>query len=226
MAARPPAQFVAPTLGRSGGGGFPGSRTTSGMSASRSCSSWPAGELGGHQDHPVGIVARQPARPARRPGIAVPYRGDRHGGGVLGAPLLHAAQDLHRPRAVQAVEHQVDEAGPAMPPGARPGVLVLVEQSLDKRARRRGDIPPSVHHLRDRRQRHAGLGGDSRQGRPPAIPPSGLADRIAAWKHCTTFSHRRLIAGPVGPHGDRQHPKNFRSRYRDFGRERHYPGIA
>src|SRR6266571_4224150 len=40
VAARPPAQFVAPTLGRSGGGGFPGSRTTSGMSASRSCSSW------------------------------------------------------------------------------------------------------------------------------------------------------------------------------------------
>ena len=29
-----------------------------------------------------------------------------------------------------------------------------------------------------------------------AVPPGGLADRIAAWKHCTTFSHRRLSVGP------------------------------
>ena len=52
-----------------------------------------------------------------------------------------ARASLHCPRAVQPVEHQVDEAGPAMPPGARPGVLVLVEQPLDERTRRRGDVP-------------------------------------------------------------------------------------
>ena len=40
MAARPPAQLVAPTLARSGGGGLAGSTTTSGMPALRSCSSW------------------------------------------------------------------------------------------------------------------------------------------------------------------------------------------
>ena len=97
----------------------------------------------------------------------MPYRADRHRGGLRRAPLLDAAQDLHRPRAVQAVEHQVNDSGPAMAARARPGVAVLVEEPFDERPRRWGDVRPSVHHLRDRRQRHAGLGSDGRQGRPP-----------------------------------------------------------
>ena len=40
VAANPPAQFVAPTDGMSGGGVLAGSMTTSGMPAPRSCPTW------------------------------------------------------------------------------------------------------------------------------------------------------------------------------------------
>ncbi len=113
VAARPPAQLVAPTDGMSGGGVLAGSITTSGMPALRSCPTCAAVGVVSHQDHPVRVMARDRRRPARRPGVAVPDGGHRDGGGVLRAPLLHPAQDLHRPRAVQAREHQVDEPGPA-----------------------------------------------------------------------------------------------------------------
>ena len=62
---------------------------------------------------PSGVVAGDRRRPAGRPGVAVPDGGHRDRGGVLRAPLLDPAQDLHRPRAVQAREHEVDEPGAA-----------------------------------------------------------------------------------------------------------------
>src|SRR5439155_4089161 len=89
-----------------------------------------------------------------------------------------------------------------------PGVVLLVEQPLNERARRRDNVPPPVHQLRDRRQRHASLGGDGRQRRAPrlpgsgepipAIPPGGgLADRrLVAWKHCITPSNRPALPRP------------------------------
>jgi hypothetical protein len=102
VAARPPAQFVAPTDGMLGGGVLAGSMTTSGMPAPRSC-------------------------PTCAAVSAVPDGGHRDGGGVLGAPFLDPAQDLHRPGAVQAREHYVDEPGAARGALSVARVLVLDE---------------------------------------------------------------------------------------------------
>ena len=158
VAAMPPAQLVAPTLGMSGGGALAGSTTTSGIAALRSCTELLVGQPGGDQDHAAGVVAGHGGGPARRAGAAVPDR--RHGDPrlVRGAPLLHAAQDLHRPRAVQAGQHEVDEARPGAAAAA------LAARSCTRRA-----AAPPGRGSRPRRP-----GGRSRPSRPWAarrLPP-------------------------------------------------------
>jgi len=63
-------------------------------------------------------------------GLALPwrYRGDGGGQAVRRAPLLHPAQDLDRPRAVQPVGDDVYQAGVPTPPDARVPVAALTEQ--------------------------------------------------------------------------------------------------
>src|SRR6185437_2634834 len=124
-------------------------------------------QRGGHQDDSVGVVAGDRRGPARRPGVAVPDRGHRDRDGVLRAPLLHAAQDLHRPGAVKPVEHKVDQSGAAVDAQPVAPVLVLVEQLLNPRAGGRRDVGPAVHHLGHSGQRHASLCGDRGEGRLP-----------------------------------------------------------
>ena len=138
------------------------------MPASRSCRSWGMVSSEVDQDHAVGVVAGQRAGPADA-GRALPCRtgGDRDRRLVAGAPLLDAAQDLHRPRAVQAVEDQVDQAGPAAAARARALVLGLVQQPLDPGAGARRHVRAAVDHLGHRGQRDPRLGGDGGQRGPP-----------------------------------------------------------
>ena len=105
------------------------------------------GQLRGDQDDAVGVVAGQRARPARRAGAAVADRRHRGAHAVAGAPVLDPAQDLHGPRAVQAVEHDVDQA--RAPAAARPWPVVveLPEQALHPGTGLGGHVGPPVDHL-------------------------------------------------------------------------------
>ena len=167
--------MVAPTLGRSGSRQVDRVDDDQRDAAAAQLLELSLGELGGHQDHAVGVVAGQRAGPAGRPGVAVPDGGDGDPGLVLGAPVLDAAQDLHGPRAVQAVEHEVDEARNGAPARSGPAVLVLVEQALHPGAGVGGDVGPAVHDLRHGGQRDAGLGRDGRE-RGPACGCDSLWD--------------------------------------------------
>ena len=90
MAANPPAQFVAPTDGMSGGGVLAGSMTTSGMPAPRSCPTCAPVSVVVTRITPsewwLAIAEVQLAGPR----VTVPHGGHRDRGRMLGAPLLDA----------------------------------------------------------------------------------------------------------------------------------------
>ena len=117
VAARPPAQLVAPTLGDAGSGRSTGSMTTSGEPACSSCARCSGGSTAEvtRMTPSLSCSGRQLSSPARR--RASPSADERHDGAdaALGALGLDAAEDLHRPRAVEPADDQVDQAGPAGP---------------------------------------------------------------------------------------------------------------
>ena len=134
------------------------------------------GQPGGHQDHAARVVAGHGRRPARRASATVPHGRDGDSGLVRGTPFLDAAQDLHRPRAVQAREHKVDEASPAVPPRAGPRVVVLVEKPLHPGARLRRDIRAAIDDLGHGGQGDASRGGDSGERGLSLKHPAALAE--------------------------------------------------
>ena len=91
-------------------------------------------------------------------------RGDHgaHAGGVR--DVLHAPDDLDRPRAVQVVEDQVDQVGALGLPRAAAAVPVVLEQSLDLGAGAGSHVGAAVQHARHRRHRDPGLAGDVGDG--------------------------------------------------------------
>jgi hypothetical protein len=87
---------------------------------------------------------------------------------------IDPAEDLDRPGAVQADEHQVDEAGAAAQPRSGSGILVPVKKLLHPGAGGRRDVWAAIHHLRHSGQRNACLGCD---GGERGLP-HGLTFRI------------------------------------------------
>ncbi len=156
----------------SGSGRLTGSTTTSGMPSSRTWRS--CGMVSSDVTRITPSVSWLASALVQLAGRALPCRTAETVGahGVRRAPVLDAPQDLHRPRAVQSVEDEVDQPGPASPPRSRTLVLALAEQPLDQRAGIRRDVRPAVHDLGNRRQRDSRLRGDGGQRR--TVPAARL----------------------------------------------------
>src|SRR5690606_2535344 len=79
----------------------------------------------------VGTAGRDAVHPvAAGPRVGVQDRDDHAGVGLVGG-LLGAADQLHRPRALDFGEDQVDESDRPVPLPGAPLVAVLVQQTLD-----------------------------------------------------------------------------------------------
>ena len=168
MAARPPLQLVAPTLGMSGSGRSTGSMTTQGISA-RAKASRCAGV-----SPDVTMIA--PARPA-------PARCSAHrsGSGASGsADTTASSSEVATPRMISTA-HSLSSAGKTRSttaqrcPGGRSRARspCCSSTSLDARAGGRRDVRPVVDDLRDGGQRDARRGGHAAQRGSPCctMPP-------------------------------------------------------
>ena len=149
VAARPPAQLVAPMVGTSSAGPPAGSITTAGTFSRRSSAWWAGCSVGRHQDDAVGLAGPQVVQPLpgrRRVAVdGADHRADR--GGVR--DILDAADDLHRPRAVQVVEHQVDQARRVRRAGSLGAGSRAAASSASIRARVVGDTSDRPFSTRD-----------------------------------------------------------------------------
>jgi hypothetical protein len=120
------------------------------------------GELGDDEDH-AGRPPRGDRVDPRAPERAWPLlRGEDDAELVLARDLLHAADDLDRPWALELVEDHVEQSGAALAGGRAATVAVFTQQSLDPRARGRRHVGAPVDDLRDGRDRHSGRVGDVR----------------------------------------------------------------
>ena len=162
VADRPPFQLVAPTDGTPGAGSPAGSTTTNGIprAVSRAICSWR--ELGDDEDQPGAAAARDRIDP-RAPQRARSLLGRQHHAEVvLARDLLDALDDLHRPRALEFVEHDVEQVGVGL--RCRALVAVLAEHPLHALARVGRDVRSAVDDFRNCRDRHTRRIGDVRDG--------------------------------------------------------------
>ncbi len=147
-------------------------------------------------------------------GRALPCRTDETAAPIAwrGAPVLHAAQDLHRPRAVQAVEDQVDQAGPAAAARARALILRSPSSRSTQRPGVGRDVRAAVDDLGHRGQRYACLGGDGGQGRPGAPASRRLPARSSS-ASCSARLPPSSCRLPLPPHSQAAASLRRRPRY-------------
>ena len=111
MAARPPFQLVAPTDGTPGAGSPAGSTTTNGMPRAfrRAICSGVSSETTRIRPAERRLAtASTQERPERARAL---LRGEHDAEVVLARDLLDALDDLHRPRALELVEDDVEQGG-------------------------------------------------------------------------------------------------------------------
>ncbi len=179
VAIRPPDQFADPTDGTSGEGSPAGSMMTNGMARDRSIARYSGGRSEKTSTTPTGRRRSTPSTQSGRGRVPAAALGEHHAHPVLGGDVLDAADDLHRPGGLQLVEDQFDEAGGLLVAGAASQVAVLGEHRLDAAAGRGRDVGAAVQHLRDRRQRDAGLVGDLGEGRTSMCSGAGISGHVA-----------------------------------------------
>ena len=131
VARMPPAQFVAPIVGTVEVGGAHRVDHHHRHSQLAQLGVHGLGEVGEDEDHPVGRPLPHVLQPLPRRGRPAVDRRD-HRADAGGVPdVLDAAEDLDRPRAVEVVEDQVDQAGCGpTPTGGLAPVAVLAEEAL------------------------------------------------------------------------------------------------
>ena len=121
MAARPPAQLAEPTEGTSGSGSPAGSMMTNGIARARSFFLQGVRERGEDQDHAERAAAQDAVHPVGARGWRVPVSVRTTLAPVALGDVLDAADQLHRPDAVQLVEDEFDSGasgGAGAPPVA------------------------------------------------------------------------------------------------------------
>ena len=205
MAARPPAQLVAPTLGMSGGGVLAGSMTTSGMPALRSCPSCALGQRG----EVTRITPSEwwlASALVQLAGRASPCRTEDTAIAVLSAARptprrprrISTAHGLSRPLNTRSISPDA-----ALRRAARCRGYWCWSSSCSTRARvAGGDVGPAVHDLGHGGQRDACLRGD----RGERGLPLGQAGRHRGWaRHRPAVAARVLIflmptRAPTFPH--------------------------
>src|SRR4029079_9326214 len=112
------------------------------------------GELGDDEDQ-AGAAPSGDAVDPRAPERARTFLGGEHDAeAVLAGDLLDALDDLHRPWALELVEHDVEQMRPRLT--GRAAVAVLLEQGLDARPRAGRDVVATVDPLGHRRDRAPG----------------------------------------------------------------------
>ena len=147
---------------------------------------------------PVGRRARTPSIQPR-PGVRRPCISERTTEDDGAGDALHAPDDLERPLAVELVEDQLqDRRDPLLATG--PPVAVLADGRLDPLPRLGRHIGPAVDHLRHRRDRHAGLRGDERDGRAVA-GRRRLGAIVEPWRQCSDSGGLRKFRTHVAAGG-------------------------
>lgn len=129
-------------------------------------------QVGGDEDGAVAGARAHVVEPlAGGAGPAVDRRDDDSAARAVGG-VLHAADDLNGPRAVEVVEDEVEQ--PDLRTGTRadrlarlaaaPPVAAGAQQGLDAFAGGGSDVAPPVEDARDRRRGHARFRGDGGDG--------------------------------------------------------------
>ena len=123
-------------------------------------------ELAHHQDEPRAATGSDGVDPAAPKCARAFLCRQHHAELVLARDLLDALDDLHRPRALEFVEDDVEQRRPRLSRGLRALVAVLVKHALDPIPGLRRHVRSSVDDFRNCRNGHTGRVGDMRDRHP------------------------------------------------------------